>query len=54
MDQLYDLFAQAPVLGSLIDPKKFPRGLFVSEFHAFNHSCRRHSPANKRMTVRTN
>lgn len=33
MDQLYDLFAQAPLLGSLIDPKRLGRGLFVSDFH---------------------
>ena len=33
MDQLYDLFAQAPLLGSLINPKSLGRSLFASDFH---------------------
>ena len=33
MDRLYDLFAQASLLGSLIDAKQLARGLFVSDFH---------------------
>jgi hypothetical protein len=33
MEQLYDLFQQAPVLGSLINPKHFDGDLLVAQFH---------------------
>jgi hypothetical protein len=33
MEQLYHLFQQAPVLGSLIDPKRVAGDLLVAEFH---------------------
>jgi hypothetical protein len=33
MEQLYDLFAQAPVLGSLINPRQVSGDLLVSGFH---------------------
>jgi hypothetical protein len=33
MEQLYDLFQQAPVLGSLIDPNRVGGNLLVAQFH---------------------
>jgi hypothetical protein len=33
MEQLYDLFQQAPVLGSLINPKRVGGDLLVAQFH---------------------
>ncbi len=33
MDQLYDLFRQAPTLGSLIDPRRLGGDLLVAKFH---------------------
>lgn len=34
LEALYELFAQAPILGSLIDPSNLPKDLFHVDYHA--------------------